>query len=155
MKSPSNPWPSNPPRNRGVFFRLEFLGSSYPWPHVTHWYSFNPFWDLFPRCGPHRGFTLCQNLSYKEVVVCFIFKSRDNLLAVCFLCCFISYEAIQDTTDNCSLDAGRIDAEGIPLRSAQTHHVDTSSYHMKCQLRIRQCCLWFYSIMQESSVTTE
>lgn len=73
--------------------------------------------------------------------MCFIFESRDKMLAVCFLCCFISYEAIQDITDNCFLDAGRIDAEGIPLRSAQTHHVDTSSYDMKCQLRIRQCCL--------------
>jgi hypothetical protein len=48
--------------------------------------------------------------SYKEVVVCFIFESRDNLLAVCFLSYFPPWEIVQKDTDNCSLYAGRNDA---------------------------------------------
>lgn len=48
--------------------------------------------------------------SYKHVVGCFIFQSRDKMFAVCFLSYFPQWEITLQDIDNCSLDAGRIHA---------------------------------------------
>ena len=77
------------------------------------------------------------------------------MLAVCFLSYFPQWEIVTTYTDNCSLDAGRINAQGIPPRNSNSHWLERFPTVGKCKRVIRLLCLMFYSIMQESSVTTE
>jgi hypothetical protein len=77
------------------------------------------------------------------------------MLAVCFLSYFPQWEIATTYTDNCSLDAGRINVQGIPLRNASSHWLEGFPTVGKCQRSMRQYCIAFYSIMQESSVATE
>lgn len=57
-----------------------------------------------------RAATTRFQSSYKQVIGCFIFQSRDKMFAVCFLSYFPQWEITLQDIDNCSLDAGRIDA---------------------------------------------